>query len=120
MKRLGSRTGTAIHVVWPSRAEPRATLAFKTEGGRLRERVVGPRALLTIAEAAAVLDRPVAHVRRAIKACLVRAVRRGSRTYLTMGTCVGFLREEKADLAVARVRFHELVRFSEEVYRQLE
>jgi hypothetical protein len=112
--------GTAIHVAWPSRAEPRATFVFKTEGGRLRERVVGPRALLTIAEAAAVLDRPVAHVRRAIKARLLRAVRRGGREYVTMSTCVGFLREEKADLAVARTRLHEPVRSSEEVYRQLE
>jgi hypothetical protein len=37
-----------------------------------------------------------------------------------MGTCAGFLREEKADLAVARARLHEPVRSSEEVYRQLE
>lgn len=112
-------TGIGIQVVWTDRAEPHATLIFKTQGGRLRERVVGPRALLTIAEAAVVLERPVAHVRRAIKARLLRAVRRGSRTYLTMGTCVGFLREEKADLAVARARLHEPVRSSDEVYRQL-
>ena len=113
-------TATGIQVVWSNRAEPRATLIFKAQGGRLRDRVVGPRALLTIAEAAAVLDRPVAHVRRAIKARLLRAVRRNGREYLTMGTCVGFLREEKADLVVARARLHEPVRSSEEVYRQLE
>ena len=113
-------TVMAIQVVWPDRAEPRAILIFKAEDGRLRERVVGPRALLTIAEAAAVLERPVAHVRRAIKARLLRAVRRGGRECVTMGTCVGFLREEKADLAVARARLHEPVRSSEEVYRQLE
>jgi hypothetical protein len=83
-------------------------------------RVVGPRALLTIAEAAAVLDRPVAHVRRAIKARLLRVVRRGDREYVAMSACVGFLREEKADLAVARARFHELVRACKEVYRKLE
>ena len=113
-------TGTGIQVVWPNRAEPRATLVVKAKYGRLRERVVGPRTLLTIEEAAAVLERPVAHVRRAIKARLLRAVRRGSRRYLTMGACAGFLREEKADLAAARARLHEPVRSSEEVYRQLE
>ena len=113
-------TGMGIQVVWPNRAEPRATLVFKAKYGRLRERVVGPRALLTIEEAAAVLERPVAHVRRAIEARLLRAVRRGSRRYLTMGACAGFLREEKADLAVARARLHEPVRSSEEVYRHLE
>ena len=68
-------TGTGIQVVWPNRAEPRATLVFKAKYGRLRERVVGPRALLTIEEAAAVLERPVVHVRRAIKARLLRANR---------------------------------------------
>ena len=40
----------------------------------------------------------MAHVRRAIKARLLRAVRRNGREYLTMRTCVGFLREAKADL----------------------
>lgn len=114
------RTGTGIQVIWPNRAEPRATLVFKAEGGRLRQRLVGPRSLLSLQEAAAVLDRPVAHVRRAIKARFLRAVRRGSRNYLTLRTCVGFLREEKADVAVARARLHEPVRSSEEVYRQLE
>jgi hypothetical protein len=54
--------GTAIHVVRPSRAEPRAALVFKTEGQRSRERVGGPRALLTIAEAAAA-DLTVTHAR---------------------------------------------------------
>ena len=113
-------TGTGIQVVWPNRAEPRATLIFKAERGRLRERIVGPRALLTVEEAAAVLERPVGHVRRAIKARLLRTVHRGGRTYITMASCAGFLREEKADLAVARARLHEPVRSSEEVYRQLE
>ena len=114
------RAATGIQVVWRNRAEPRATLILKAESGRLRERVVAPRTLLSIAEAAAVLDRPIAHVRRAIKARLLRAVRRGSRTYLTMATCAGFLREEVADVAVAGARLHEPVRSSEEVYRQLE
>ena len=114
------RSGTGIQVVWANRAKPRATLVFKAEGGRLRERLVGPRALLTIEEVAAVLERPVAHARRAIKARLLQAVRRGGRHYVTMGACVRFLREEKADLAVARARLHEPVRSSEEVYRQFE
>ena len=112
-------TATKIQVIWPNPAEPRATLVRKTARGRLRERIVGPRALLTIDEAAAVLERPAEHVRRAIEARLLRPVRRGGRRYLTMRTCTEFRREEQSDLAVARSRLHERVYPAEEVYRQL-
>ena len=112
-------TGAKIQVIWPNPDEPRATLVRKTAQGRLRERVVGPRALLTIDEAAAVLERPAEHVRRAIEAHLLRPVRRGGRRYVTMRTCAEFRREEQSDLAVARARLRDPVRPAEEVYRQL-
>lgn len=108
-----------IRVVWPNPAGPCATLIRVTPSGRERERTVGPRALLTLDEAAAVLGRPRAGVQRAIRAGFLATRRRGSRRYVTMKACADFRREEEADLAFARVRAHEPDIPADEVYSRL-
>jgi hypothetical protein len=93
-----------MRVVWPDPSEPRATLIRVTPRGEERERTVGPRTLLTLDEAAAVLDRSRADVRRSIRAGFLRPVRRGGRDYVTMQACRDYRRELLADLAIARDR----------------
>ena len=111
---------TKIRVSWPDLSVPRATLVQVTTRGEERERTVGPRTLLTVAEAAAVLDRSPAEVLRSIRAGFLRPVRRGSRRYVTMTACRDYVRELLADLAVARARSREPgIRIpAEEVFRE--
>jgi phosphohistidine phosphatase SixA len=61
------------------------------------ERELGPRGVLTFQEAAAVLDRPVTEVRRAITAAFLRSTRGG----VTVQAALDFLREERADARAA-------------------
>lgn len=91
-----------IRVLWPNPAELRATLIHVTPSGRERERHVGPRAALTLAEAAAVLDHSRDEVRRAIRTGFLRAGRRSGRLVVTLGACHRYVRELQADLALAR------------------
>jgi hypothetical protein len=69
-----------------------------------RERVVGPRGWLTLAEAAAVMRRPVAAVRQSIRAGFLPARRRGTATVLTLAAVDRYLREEAEDIAMVRAR----------------
>ena len=75
--------------------------------GRTEERR-GPRSLLTLEEAGAVLERSTAEVVRAIDAGFLRALRRGSQVFVTPSACSEFLREEQEDRALARDRRREL------------
>jgi hypothetical protein len=89
-------------------ATPRVTLARQVSG-RTLEREVGPAGVLTLAEAAAVLDRPVADVRRAIRTRFLPARRRQGQLVVTVRACYRFREEERADgesamAAVARAR----------------
>lgn len=72
-----------------------ATLIRIFPSGRRRARALGPRALLSLAEAAAVLKRPRAEVQRAVRTKFLRSARGGR--YVTYGACLAFLREEAAD-----------------------
>lgn len=65
--------------------------------GQTLEREVGPNDLLTLAEAAAVLERPVADVRRAIRTRFLPARRRRRQVLVTVAACHRFLREERED-----------------------
>lgn len=91
-------------VIWPNPPTPHAILVRSTRSGAEREVRVGPRALLTLDEASALLQRPREQVARAIRGGFLRPVRRGRRRYVTMQACAAFVREELADLAVARAR----------------
>ena len=113
-------SATKIRVIWPDLSVPRATLVQVTSRGEERERTVGPRTLLTVAEAAAVLDRSPAEVLRSIRAGFLRPVRRGSRRYVTMTAGRDYVRELLAGLAVARARSRaSRIRIpAEEVFRE--
>ena len=67
----------------------------------------GPRSLLTLDEAAVVLERSPAEVVQAIRAGFLRAQRRGSRVLVTPRSCRDFLDEEAEDRAIARARRRE-------------
>lgn len=108
---------TKIRVIWPNPSEPRATLVRVTARGE-RERTVGPRGLLTLDEAAAVLDRSRADVVRSIRAGFLRATRREGRRYVTMLACRDYVRDLLADLSVARTRSREPRVSAEEVFRE--
>ena len=107
-----------MRVIWPDLAVPRATLIRITVRGQERERILGPRALLTLHEAAAVLDRSREDVLRSIRAGFLRPVRRGARQYVTMAACRDYVRELLADLTVARARSRGPRIPAEEVFRE--
>ena len=106
-----------IRMAWPDLAEPRATLIHVTSRGEERERTIGPRARVTLDEAAAVLDRSRGDVVRSIRAGFLRATRRGGRQYVTMLACRDYVRELLADLAIARARSREPRIPAEQVFR---
>ena len=98
-------------VAWSHPGEARAMLVTTSSNGHIRERALGPRTLLTLTEAAVVLNRPVAEVRRAIDAGFLRAARRRPRTLVTLRACHTFLDEERAD--GARAALEEMRRTGE-------
>jgi hypothetical protein len=65
--------------------------------GRVEQRELGPRDVLTIAEAAAILKRPVSEIRKDIRARFLRATRRKGRVMVTVAACRRFLDEERED-----------------------
>jgi hypothetical protein len=105
-------------VIWPDLAVPRATLIRITARGQERQRILGPRALLTLHEAAAALDRSREDVLHSIRAGFLRPVRRGARQYVTMAACRDYVRELLADLTVARSRSRGPRILAEEVFRE--
>jgi hypothetical protein len=114
------RSTPKIRAVWPNPAEPSATLVCETPTGQIRERQVGPRTILTLDEAAAVVKRSPEAVQQAIRAGFLRPVRGRDRRCVTMKACRDYVRELLADLAVARARAPEPGSPAEEVYRRLE
>ncbi len=118
---------TKIRVEWSS-PPPRSWLKFvgpleativrEAVGGRGRRRKVGPRARLTLDEAAAVLGRPREYVERAVRAGFLRPVP-DSRRHVTLRACVKFLQEEECDGRIAQERGGEATIPAEEVYREL-
>lgn len=113
-------TVTKIRARWDDPGQPRATLIRTTPSGRTRVRSVGPRTLLTLEEAGAVLERSREAVERSIRARFLRAVRRNGRRYVTMQACAAFRREEERDLALALAcdRADEPLIPAAEVYRR--
>lgn len=95
-----------------------ATIVREAAGRRARRRKVGPRARLTLEEAAAVLGRPREYVQRAVQTGFLRPVR-DSRRHVTLGACINFLREEEHEGRIAREREGEPTIPAEEVYREL-
>jgi excisionase family DNA binding protein len=81
-------------------------------------RVLGPRELLALEEAAEVLGRPREYVERAIRAGFLRFRRKGSRSYVTVQACRTFLAEERADLEAAHASRGGRLIPAEEVFRQ--
>ena len=81
-------------------------------------RVLGPRELLTLAEAAEVLGRPLEHVERAIRGGFLRVRRKGTRCYVTVQACRTFLAEERADLRAAHASRGGPFIPAEDVFRQ--
>lgn len=118
---------TKVRVEW-SNPRPRSWLKFsgplkativrEPASGRARRRKVGPRARLTVEEAAGVLGRPREYVERAVRTGFLRPVR-GSRRQVTLRACVRFLQEEEYDGRIAREREGEAMIPAEEVYREL-
>lgn len=110
-----------ISVVWATPREARATIVRETPSGQRYERNIGPRALLSLAEAAVVLERPPEEVRRAIRTGFLRACRRGRRAAVTFRACIEFLREEEYEgrMAKAAMEAGGPSIPAEEVYRQL-
>ena len=100
------------------RRNPRGTLTVV----RARQgvpRVLGPRELLTLDEAAEVLGRPREHVERVIRAGFLRVRRKGTRWYVTVQACQAFLAEERADLHAAHASRGGPFIPAEEVFRQV-
>lgn len=110
-----------LRVIWPNPGELRATLVREAPRGARRERKLGPRAVLSVAEAAVVLRRSAEEVRRAIRAGFLRACRRGSQPAVTFRSCQEFLREEAHDGRIAKARMAAAAApiLAEEVYREL-
>lgn len=93
-----ARTQTRIHVFWENPPSGALTIERELPSRRTVERVLGPRGLLDLDEAAAVLGRPRDQVIRAIHAGFLRARRRRQQLYITVQACTDFLREEWADI----------------------
>jgi hypothetical protein len=87
-----------VRVWWHNPPGATARLTVESSG---EARDVGPRGLLTLAEAAAVLDRSEADVRAAIRTRFLRAVRRGSSLYVTLQALISYAREEQRDTEIA-------------------
>lgn len=108
------RTRSRIRVWWENPPGVALTIEHVLPSGRTAERTLGPRGLLDLDEAAVVLGRSRDEVLRAIRAGFLRATRReicgarsGRRLYVTVQACVGFLREERADVEAARLARRE-------------
>lgn len=97
---------------------PRATLVREAKGETV-ERELGPRSRLTLAEAAAVLDRSPAEVYRAIRTGFLPARRVGEAVVVTFGACYRYIEEIKRDLAEARATEGEPTISAEEVHARL-
>lgn len=93
-----ARAQTRIHVFWENPPRGALTVERALPSGRTVERALGPRGLLDLDEAAAVLGRPRDQIIRAIRAGFLRARRRGQQRYVTVQACMDFLREERADI----------------------
>ena len=100
------------------RRKPRGTLTV-VRARQGAPRVLGPRELLTLDEAAEVLGRPREHVERAIRAGFLRVGRKGSRSYVTVQACRTFLAEERADLEAAHASRGGRLIPAEDVFRQI-
>ncbi|MBI4593490.1 MAG: helix-turn-helix domain-containing protein [Candidatus Rokubacteria bacterium] len=90
------KTAGAIRV----QANPPAVLQV-ARATRHGVQLLGPRARLTLDEAAEALGRSRDDVKRAIRAGFLRAVQRGSRCYVTVQACAAFLAEERHDADAA-------------------
>lgn len=92
---------------------------------RGREQVLGPHGVLTLAEAADLLGRPVHEVRQAIRTGFLRTRRRGPQLVVTPAACRQFLNEERADGEAAVAALEEMRRTgakpipAEQVHREL-
>lgn len=75
---------TTLRAAWQREADgPRVTLS-RVMRGRVEQRELGPRDVLTIPEAAVILKRPVSEARKDIRARFLRATRRkGRNLFLT-------------------------------------
>lgn len=111
-------TKSGARIVWPNPPAPSATLVRELKGGKTRQRVLGPRALLTLDQAAEVLQRKKADVQRSIRGGFLRSVRRGGRRYVTLQACSDYVREVITDTTVARAREHDREIPAEEVFRE--
>lgn len=118
------RARSRIRVWWENPPSAALTIERELPSGRTTERALGPRGLLDLDEAAAVLGRSREQVVRAIRSGFLRATRRqisGARTsrrlYVTVQACVDFLCEERADVDAAR-RAEKQPAISWEIVRQ--
>ena len=88
---------TPLRAAWQREANgPRVTLRRELRG-RVEQRKLGPRDVLTVAEVAVILKRPVSEVRKDIRARFLRATRRKGRVVVTVAACRQFLDEERED-----------------------
>ena|SRR2546425_12570231 len=103
---------TTLRAAWHTEAgEPR--VIFRREvRGRVEERSLGPRDVLTLEEAATILKRPVNEIRKDIRTRFLRTTRRKGRLVVTVGACRQFLDEERED-GEAAIRVAERIRRSE-------
>ena len=103
---------TILRAAWRTKVrEPRVTLRREARG-RVEERELGPRDVLTLEEAAAILKRPVSEVQRDVRARFLRATRRKGRVMVTVAACRQFLDEERGD-GEAALRVAERIRLGE-------
>lgn len=102
-----------------ARPGPPRIAVVREMGARKVERLVGPRAWLTLDEAAALLERPAAVVARSIQNRFLRARRRGRDVFVTVAACEQFLHEEREDIRHARATENERRHAAPEVHAEL-
>ena len=88
---------TGVAAAWVTdAAEVRLTLRREVRG-RVQQRELGSRDVLTMNEAAAVLKRPLRELRQDIRSGFLRATRRKGHVVITVAACRRFIDEERED-----------------------
>ena len=88
---------TPLRAAWQHEPDGHRVTLRRELRGRVEQRKLGPRDVLTVAEAAVILKRPVSEVRKDIRARFLRATRRKCRVVVTVAACRKFLDEERED-----------------------
>ena len=88
---------TTPRAVWQREAGGSRLTLRREMRGRVEQRELGPHDALTVAEAAAILERPLSEIRKDIRARFLKATRLKGRVVVTVAACRQFLDEERED-----------------------